>query len=516
MSKTPILLLFLIGWTPVYAVCDKACNTPFQCYEREWCRFRDNAKADMASAFERLTTKYQQQLAASSQALMKEYQARLTAFEKQQQNQMTQALESTKIARDSFDQTQASIATTLTQMTAQHQTELTGTTKALIDDYQTRLRAFEKAYTKKMAAEAELILLVRESAETDADKIRAVLEDLSANHPWQEAISELKADMKAQQAEIQRLTEVDDDLSKQIANVDDQVVQSAAQLSKVDDDLSKQIANVENRQTTEALSKRLTEVKAEAKAKAEEYRKNWSTPGKVLRDRLKDSSDGPQMVVIPAGTFRMGDIQGGGQSHEQPVHQVSLKIFAMGRYEVTFAEYDKFADATGRTKPSDSSYGRDNRPVINVSWDDATAYAQWLSEQTGHQYRLPTEAEWEYAARAGTETKYWWGNDIGSNNANCTNNSCGDSYQNTAPVGSFAANPFGLFDTAGNVWEWTCSEYQDKYAGKELRCAESGSNRVFRGGSKANEPGLLRSAYRYMSSHNTRSQHIGFRIARIP
>ncbi|MEN8221031.1 MAG: SUMF1/EgtB/PvdO family nonheme iron enzyme [Pseudomonadota bacterium] len=134
---------------------------------------------------------------------------------------------------------------------------------------------------------------------------------------------------------------------------------------------------------------------------------------KVFRDRLKDGSLGPEMVWIPAGTFRMGDIQGGGHDNEKPVHQVSVSRFAIGKYEVTFAEYDKFAQATGRKKPNDRGWGRGNRPVINVSWHDATAYAEWLSQQTGQKYRLPTEAEWEYAARAGTTTKYWWGNQMG-------------------------------------------------------------------------------------------------------
>ena len=110
-------------------------------------------------------------------------------------------------------------------------------------------------------------------------------------------------------------------------------------------------------------------------------------------------------------------------------HWVSVSAFAMGRYEVTFAEYDKFADATGRGKPDDRGWGRGNRPIINVNWHDATAYAAWLSTETGKEYRLPTEAEWEYAARAGTETKYWWGNEIGSNQANCSNSYCGDSFQ---------------------------------------------------------------------------------------
>ena len=170
-------------------------------------------------------------------------------------------------------------------------------------------------------------------------------------------------------------------------------------------------------------------------------------PGTVFRDSLADGGSGPEMVWIPAGSFRMGDIQGGGDSDEKPVHRVSVGKFAMGKFEVTFAEYDKFAQATGRKKPNDRGWGRGNRPVINVSWNDATAYAKWLSNQTGKTYRLPTEAEWEYAARAGTETKYWWGNDLGKNRAAC--DGCGSQWDNkqTAPVGSFSANKFGLYDT---------------------------------------------------------------------
>ncbi|MCK5521795.1 MAG: SUMF1/EgtB/PvdO family nonheme iron enzyme [Thiomargarita sp.] len=199
------------------------------------------------------------------------------------------------------------------------------------------------------------------------------------------------------------------------------------------------------------------------------------------------------MVMIPAGSFQMGDIQGGGDSDELPVHWVSVNAFAMGRYEVTFAEYDRFADATGRGKPDDEGWGRGNRPVINVSWNDATAYTAWLSTQTGKAYRLPTEAEWEYAARAGTEKKYWWGNDIGSNQANCSGDYCGDSFEYTALVGSFAANPYGLYDTVGNVWEWTCSEYESSYNGKEEYCGSGDSwQPVVRGGSWYYGPGGVR------------------------
>jgi len=245
--------------------------------------------------------------------------------------------------------------------------------------------------------------------------------------------------------------------------------------------------------------------------------------GKVFRDRLKDGSSGPEMVWIPEGRFQMGDIQGGGYSNEKPVHWVSVNKFAMGRYEITFAEYDKFATATGREKPSDQGWGRGNRPVINVSLLDVTAYAEWLSQQTGKHYRLPTEAQWEYAARADTSSKYWWGNDVGKNRAAC--DGCGakwgwDAKQMTAPKGSFAANPFGLYDTAGNVWEWTCSEYESRYNGKELKClgnnnANDGSLFVLRGGSWGDGALRMRSSIRNRRRRTDRSMFFGVRLARI-
>jgi formylglycine-generating enzyme required for sulfatase activity len=155
----------------------------------------------------------------------------------------------------------------------------------------------------------------------------------------------------------------------------------------------------------------------------------------VFRDRLKDGGEGPEMIMLPAGTFRMGDIQGGGDRDEQPVHKVSVARFAIGRYAVTFEEYDRFAEATAKEKPNDEGWGRGKRPVINVSWYDAVAYTEWLSQQTEKAYRLPTEAEREYAMRGGTETSYWWGNKLGKNWANCRN--CGSQWdgQQTAPVG---------------------------------------------------------------------------------
>jgi formylglycine-generating enzyme required for sulfatase activity len=234
-----------------------------------------------------------------------------------------------------------------------------------------------------------------------------------------------------------------------------------------------------------------------------------------FRDRLKDDNLGPEMVLIPAGSFRMGDIQGGGGSDEQPVHTVYVNQFAIGKFEVTFAEYDKFAEADGRTKPNDQGWGRGNRPVINVSWYDATAYAKWLSDQTGYTYRLPTEAEWEYAARAGSLTSYWWGHDIGSNRANCK--ACGSKWDHkqTAPSGSFEANKFGLYDTSGNVWEWTCSEYESKYNDKEKQCVTNAILFVLRGGSWISSPRNVRSANRGWNGPSVRDVGCGFRLVRL-
>ena len=221
--------------------------------------------------------------------------------------------------------------------------------------------------------------------------------------------------------------------------------------------------------------------------------------------------DGPEMVVVLGDSFEMGDTQGQGFPDEKPVRTVRVATFAMGRCEVTFDEFDAFARATRRESPDDEGWGRGSRPVINVSWDDAVAYAQWLSGETGERYRLPSEAEWEYAARAGTETDFWWGNEIrqaGEVWANCRD--CGSEWDSrqTAPVGSFQPNDFGVYDTAGNVWEWVqdCSEA----AGGGGDCAP----RVIRGGSWFNAPWSLRSAFRNWDYADNRNFSLGFRLAR--
>ncbi len=283
-----------------------------------------------------------------------------------------------------------------------------------------------------------------------------------------------------------------------------------------------------------------------AKRQAEEARKrNEQKPGTVFRDRLKDGSEGPEMVWIPAGRFRMGDIRGTGYSNEQPVHEVSVEAFAMGRYPITVGEFRQFVEATGYKTAAEKGEGsyvwkdnkwklvknanwrnpyfpqQDNQPVVCICWYDVVAYAEWLSEQTGQQYRLPTEAEWEYAARAGTETDYWWGNDIGKNRANCYGSGSQWSGKQTSPVGSFEPNPFGLYDTVGNVWEWTCSAYEDRYNGKEQQCvdkknANSVGRFAARGASWLDKARWARSAYRVRDTPTFRFVRQGVRLVRIP
>jgi len=245
----------------------------------------------------------------------------------------------------------------------------------------------------------------------------------------------------------------------------------------------------------------------------------------AFRDTLKDGAVEPEMVAIPAGEFQMGCVSHKGCNDEElPVRTVTFEEpFAMGKHEVTFGEYDRFAEATGREKAGDGGWGRGERPVIDVSWDDAQAYVFWLSEQTGKRYRLPSEAEWEYAARGGTTTNYWWGDDIqrdGKVWANCYG--CGSEWDGvqTTPVGSFPENPFGLYDTAGNVWEWVQDCWHDSYEGapddgsawEESKGGNCG-RRVARGGSWNDKPEDLRSANRNWSNTVYRSNDLGFRLA---
>ena len=235
-----------------------------------------------------------------------------------------------------------------------------------------------------------------------------------------------------------------------------------------------------------------------------------------VRERLPYE---PEMVEIPGGSFRMGCVSGlDCRDEEQPVHAVRVATFALSKFEVTFEEYDRFTSATGRARVDDEGWGRGRRPVINVSWEDAVAYTRWLSQQTGERYRLPSEAEWEYAARAGSVTKYNWGNEIGRNRANC--DGCGSRWdgRTTAPVGSFPPNRWGVHDMHGNVSEWVQDCGNDNYQGApsdgSAWLSGNCSERIVRGGSWFFNPWHQRSALRVWIFATVWNRGIGFRVAR--
>ena len=226
------------------------------------------------------------------------------------------------------------------------------------------------------------------------------------------------------------------------------------------------------------------------------------------------------MAEIKTGSFSMGDLQGDGDESEQPVHVVRIqKPFKLGRYEVTFDEYDRFALATGRRLPNDLGWGRGRQPAIDVSWEDAVVYAEWLSKQTRKRYRLPTESEWEYAARSGGKEEIWAGTshelklgDYAWHSAN--------SKSQAQPVGTKKPNGLGLHDMSGNVFEWVEDCWHENYTGAPTNGSawkeEGGGNcgrRVIRGGSWNYTPENLRTSFRYGDTADFRLGSIGFRLA---
>lgn len=209
----------------------------------------------------------------------------------------------------------------------------------------------------------------------------------------------------------------------------------------------------------------------------------------------------------------------GRSGNEGPQHPVKFaRPFAVGKYEVTFKEWDACVAAKScGHQPKDFGWGRGMQPVVFVSWKDATEYAEWLRTKTGKRYRLPSEAEWEYAARAGSTTRYPWGNEPGTSRANFDGSGSQWSGEQTAPVGSFAASDFGLHDMIGNVWEWTQDCWNDNYSGapSEGKPWESGDcgRRVVHGGSWVSKPVAL-AAVRNWHEAVDRNFNLGFRLAR--
>ncbi len=225
----------------------------------------------------------------------------------------------------------------------------------------------------------------------------------------------------------------------------------------------------------------------------------------------------PELVALPRGEFLMGSLEGevGRFDDERPQHPVLIDHrLAIGRYSVTFDEYDHFCAATKRQQPKDEGWGRSRKPVINVSWEDALAYVTWLSSATGLAYRLPTEAEWEFACRAGTTTPFSFGDRITTDDANYS--SC--KIAQTCDIGNYPPNDWGLFDMHGNIWEWCWDgkrEYSAARVVNPLGSTDVLAYRVTRGGSWSVGVRYLRSAFRHADAPGYRANDVGFRCARI-
>jgi formylglycine-generating enzyme required for sulfatase activity len=237
------------------------------------------------------------------------------------------------------------------------------------------------------------------------------------------------------------------------------------------------------------------------------------------------AKDCPEMIVIPAGSFTMGspETEAGRLADEGPQREVTIaKRFAVSKFEVTWDDWDACVKYGDCPNVPDSTWGHGTRPVINVTWEQVKQYVAWFSKMTGQTYRLLTEAEWEYAARAGSKTAYPWGDEIGNGNANCSG--CGSQWadeRKTAPVGSFPANEFGLHDMNGNVWEWVEDCYPSNYDGAptdgSALITRHCPDRVVRGGSWSvwqGAPQSALSASRENYATNQLRSFLGFRVAR--
>jgi formylglycine-generating enzyme len=244
-----------------------------------------------------------------------------------------------------------------------------------------------------------------------------------------------------------------------------------------------------------------------------------------------DPSTAMEFVLVRGGCFTMGDSVGDGDANERPVHEACVSDFYIGKYEVTNDQFKRFKEHNSGSSEG-LSLGEGKQPVVNVSWEDTVAFAQWLSQKSGQTYRLPTEAEWEYAARSGSKASHFWGNSpdeackyanvadftAKKQRPNWTTFFCDDSFTVSAPVGSFAANGYGLNDMLGNVWEWCEDVYNSEAYGKLPKdnpvYKGSGEYRVMRGGGWSNGPLGIRSSHRVGLSPDFGHHALGFRLVK--
>jgi len=297
-------------------------------------------------------------------------------------------------------------------------------------------------------------------------------------------------------------------------NLDEKTAKVAQKQTRIDRNNSHKQKNTDKANKAQQASN-----KAAAK-KATALYENGVEPLRMFQDRLKSGGKAPMMVQLPGGHFLMGSKPHLPYANERPQVRIQLQGFSIGRYEVTQGEYRRFATRRNRRIPDNEGWLDDQQPVINISYEDAEAYTKWLTKQTGHRYRVPSEREWAYAAIAGSKTIFWWGKRVGKNHANC--GVCGSQWDNLkpAPVGSFQPNNFGLFDTVGNVLEWTRSCYHPNYknappTGKIWEVDGDCSYRMVRSSAYSSYKRDIRTAKRTRLQPNARTNNLGFRIMRV-
>ncbi len=235
----------------------------------------------------------------------------------------------------------------------------------------------------------------------------------------------------------------------------------------------------------------------------------------TTKNSYTEPTTGMEFILIKGGSFIMGDTYGNDE-YAKPPHKIAISDFYMSIYEVTFDQFDQFCAETKRERLEDQGWGRGQRPVINISWQNAIDFAEWLSRKTGKKIRLPSEAEWEYAARGGTTTDYWWGPLPGSGNALCR--SCGTPWDGTktVPVKTLGSNQNGLYHILGNVYEWVEDEWHESYSGAPNDGTPylNGdiSQRISRGGAFSEGPSSLKVHARNWTNPGPHPE-IGFRLA---
>ncbi len=372
----------------------------------------------------------------------------------------------------------------------------------------------QEAEAKRQAEERERLRREALAKQRAEDEAREHEQAEARKHAEDEERGRQEAGAKRQAEERKRLRR--ESLARQRAEDEAQEREQAE---------AKRRAEEKERARQEAEAKREAAEQERQQALANQRSPLTATQERALKpgDSFKEGAECPELIVVPAGRFLMGSPAGQGYDDEHPQHAVTIaRPFALAKFAVTFDEWDACAARGGcRADVSDNGWGRGRRPVINVSWDDAQAYVKWLSGITGRPYRLLSEAEHEYAARAGSQTKYHWGDDIKLNGkpmANC--DGCGSQWggEQTAPVGSFSPNAFGLYDIVGNVSQWTedcCTpSYQGAPADGSAWTSGTRGRRGVRGGASDSIPGSLRSAFRGRVVTGGGDNGIGFRVAR--